>query len=190
MAEEKRAEAVDRQQRAVAAARAANEQNRIAVEAQVELIVLLERKLRFVPAIQNEREQILDKAITRLEGAAQAMTNLRPRRGMGPQGRERHNWRSLARAHRTRGDVSLSRNQLADAMAQFRQAEEIIAQARGGRSRGPGSAGQSDPDPAPARVRLNEPTGRHGGSAEVLPQGDRDQPGVPGEEARPRRLQE
>jgi serine/threonine protein kinase/tetratricopeptide (TPR) repeat protein len=119
LAEEKRAEAV-------AAAWAANEQNRSAVDSQVELIMLLERKLRFVPAIQDVREQILDKASERLEAAARAMTDLRDVVKWAPEDEE-HNWKSLARAHNTRGRLSLSRNQLPDAMAEFRQADEIIA---------------------------------------------------------------
>jgi len=125
LAEEKRGEAERKQQLAVAAARAANEQNRSAVDAQVDLIVLLQRKLRDVPAIQGEREQILDKAAGRLEAAARAMTNLRRDVDWNPEDEE-HNWRSLARAHQALGQLSLSRNKVSDAMAQFRQAEEII----------------------------------------------------------------
>ena len=125
MAEEKRRRPSE-EKLAVAAARAANEQNRIAVDAQVELIRLLDGKLRHVPAIQDEREQILDKAIARLEAAAQAMTDLRRDVEWAPED-EGHNWRSLARAHQAQARVSLSRNQVDDAMGQFRQAEEIIA---------------------------------------------------------------
>ena len=40
---------------------------------------------------------------------------------------EENNWRSLARAYQAQATVSLSRNKFADAMEQFRQAEEIIA---------------------------------------------------------------
>jgi len=117
-AEEKRAAAVR-------AARAANEQNRSAVDSQVDLIVLLERKLRYVPAIQDEREQILDTARKRLEAAAGAMTDLRRDVEWNPQDEE-HNWRSLARAHQALGQQNLSRNQVNEAMAQYREAEEII----------------------------------------------------------------
>ena len=66
MVEEKRREAERKEKLAVAAARAANEQNRSAVDADVELIILLRRKLRDVPAIQKMREQTLDKTIKRL----------------------------------------------------------------------------------------------------------------------------
>ncbi|MGO9921245.1 MAG: protein kinase domain-containing protein, partial [Isosphaeraceae bacterium] len=111
---------------AVAAAWAANEQNRGAVDSQVDLIGLIDRQLRFVPAIQDVREQILDKASERLEAAAQAMTDLRRVVKWAPEDEER-NWRSLARARSTRGRLLLSRNQVPDAMAQFRQAEEMIA---------------------------------------------------------------
>jgi tetratricopeptide (TPR) repeat protein len=127
LAEEKRAEAEDKQKRAVRAARAANEQNRSAVESQLDLIRLLEGKLRFVPAIQDVREQILDKAVAGLGAAAQAMTALRREVEWTPED-EAHNWRSLARAHHMLGLANLSHNQLADAMAQFRQADEIVAQ--------------------------------------------------------------
>jgi tetratricopeptide (TPR) repeat protein len=111
---------------AITAALAANEQNRSAVDAQVDLIALVTRQQRFVSTIQNEREQFLDKAVTRLEAAALAMTNLRRDVAWNPEDEVR-NRRTLARAHQARGDVSLSRNQVTDAMAQFRQAEEILA---------------------------------------------------------------
>jgi tetratricopeptide (TPR) repeat protein len=42
-----------------------------------------------------------------------------------PQDEER-NWRSLARAHQALGQHNLSRNQVNEAMAQYREAEEII----------------------------------------------------------------
>ena len=89
------------------------------------MIVLLERKLRFVPAIQNDREQLLDKASKRLEDAARAMTDLRRDVEWAPQDEVR-NWRSLARAHQAQGNLNLSRSQVKEALAQFRQAEEII----------------------------------------------------------------
>ncbi len=126
LAEEKQAEAEQKQKLAVAAARAANEQNRSAVDAQVDLIILLERNLRHVPAIQGQREQILDKAVTRLEAAARAMTDLHRDVEWAPQDEER-NWKSLARAHQALGGLSVSRNHVSEAMAQFRQADEIIA---------------------------------------------------------------
>ena len=117
--------AEEKQQRTVAAARAANEQNRIAVESQVELIILLERKLRYVPEIQDVREKILDTACKRLEAAARAMTDLRRDVEWNPQDEE-YNWRSLAQAHQALGNQNLSRNQVNEAMAQYREAEEII----------------------------------------------------------------
>ncbi len=64
--------------------------------------MLMERKLRFVPAIQDLREQILEAAIKRLEAAARAMTDLRRVVEWAPED-EGHNWRSLARAHHTLG---------------------------------------------------------------------------------------
>jgi serine/threonine-protein kinase len=125
LAEEKQAEAEEKQQRAVAAARAANEQNRSAVDSQVDLIRLLEGRLRFAPAIQDDREQLLDKAVARLGAGAHAMTDLRRVVEWAPED-EGRNWRSLASAHYALGRLSLSRNQVPDAMAQFRQAEQII----------------------------------------------------------------
>src|SRR5262249_14927309 len=56
VAEEKRQEAERQTKRAVAAARAANEQNLMTVDNQVELIRWLDGKLRYVPEIQNDRE--------------------------------------------------------------------------------------------------------------------------------------
>jgi serine/threonine-protein kinase len=111
---------------AVAAALAANDGNRSAVDSQVYLIRLFEGALRFVPAIQGERQQMLDAAVKRLSAAAEAMTNLRRVVGWAPEDEER-NLRSLASAHHALGRTSLSHNQVTDAMARFRQAEEIIA---------------------------------------------------------------
>ena len=125
LADERRQEAERKQKLAVAAARAANEQNRSAVEADVDLIVLLNRRLRHVPAIQIDREQILDKAIARLGAAARAMTDLRRDVEWAPKD-EGHNWRSLARAQQAQASVSLSRNKIDLAMEQLRQAEEIL----------------------------------------------------------------
>jgi eukaryotic-like serine/threonine-protein kinase len=124
-AEDKRQDAERKEQLAIAAARAANEQNRHAVEADVDQIILLERDLRHVPVLQNKRDQIIDKAIGRLQAAARAMTNLRRDINWAPED-EAHNWRSLARAHQAQARVSISRNKIHDAMDEFRQAEEII----------------------------------------------------------------
>jgi tetratricopeptide (TPR) repeat protein/tRNA A-37 threonylcarbamoyl transferase component Bud32 len=111
---------------AVAAARAANEQNKSLVDAQVELVHLLDGKLRDVAAIENEREELIDKAIARLRAAVQAMTNLRRDVQWAPED-EGNNWLSLARAHQAQARVSLLRNKVEDAMAEFLQIEEIIA---------------------------------------------------------------
>jgi eukaryotic-like serine/threonine-protein kinase len=124
LAEEKRKDAEIKEKKAVAAARAANAQNRSAVDAHIEMISLLQRQLRFVPVLQNLREGLLDKASTRLEAAAEAMANLRREVDWAPED-EQHNWRSLARAHQAQGNLSLSRNQITQGMAQLRKAEEI-----------------------------------------------------------------
>ncbi len=126
LAEDKRQEAERKEKVAVAAARAANVQNRRAVEAQLDMIDLLRYKLRFVTAIKpDERKELLDKASERLEEAAQAMTNLRRDVDWAPED-EGSNWRSLAKAHQYQGAIHLSRNQAKEALAQFQQAEEII----------------------------------------------------------------
>ncbi len=125
LAEEKRQEAERKEKVAVAAARAANVQNRSAVEAQLDMIDLLRRKLRFVTAIHDEREALLDKASKRLEEAAQAMTNLRRDVDWAPED-EGRNWGTLAKAHQSQGALHLSRNQVKEALAQFHQAEEIV----------------------------------------------------------------
>ncbi len=115
----------DKRKLAETAARAANEQNQSAVEAQLELIRLLERQLRYVPAIQNIRDELLDKAAGRLVAAARAMTNLRKDIGWDPKD-EAHNWRTLARAERGLAELYLSRNQFDQAMKHLHESDEII----------------------------------------------------------------
>jgi eukaryotic-like serine/threonine-protein kinase len=124
LAEQKRREAETKEKIAVVAARAANAQNRGAVDANIEMISLLQRQLRHVPVLQDKREQLLDKASGRLEEAARTMTELRRDVNWAPEDEE-HNWRSLARANQAQGNLSLSRNQTKEAMAHLRQAEEI-----------------------------------------------------------------
>ena len=182
VAEQKRHEA----ERNLAVVRAANEQNRSAVEGDVELILLLRGKLRDVPAIENEREQLFDKAIGRLTAAAQAMTNLRREVDWDPKDEEK-NWRSLARAYQAQALASLSRTKFADAMEQFRQAEEIIAK-----------LAAEDPNDLPKQVNLvkierelgsisvDRLGDTEGGRPKIPSQGRRDQPGMPRKEARRR----
>ena len=101
-----------KRKQAVKAARAANEQNRNAVEADVELIVLVTQTLRDVPAIQEVREKILDKTMARLSVTAKAMNDLRRAVDWDPKNEET-NWRSLAWAYQARALVSLSRTKFA-----------------------------------------------------------------------------
>ena len=127
LAEEKRQEAERKQKLAVAAARAANEQNRSAVDAQVELI----RPAGCVscgtcPRSRTSASSSSTRRSHRLEAAAQAMTDLRRDVEWAPED-EGHNWRSLARAHQAQGQREPVAQQVNDAMEQFRQAEEIIA---------------------------------------------------------------
>ena len=112
--------------RNLAIVRVANEQNRDAAEAAVELVILFTRTLRDVPAIQKVREEMLDKTIKRLSARAKAMNEVRRAVGWDPKDEETI-WRSLARAYQAQAIVSLSRNKFADAMEQFRQTEEIMA---------------------------------------------------------------
>ncbi len=98
VAEEAKAVAVEERAQAVDAARAANEGNRIAVEADVGLIVLFTRTLRDVPAIQNVREKTLDETIKRLSDAVKVMSDVRRAVDWDPKNEE-NNWRSLARAY-------------------------------------------------------------------------------------------
>jgi eukaryotic-like serine/threonine-protein kinase len=125
-AEKQRQEAERKTKIAVAAARAANEQNRIAVEGDRDLVLLFDGKLKYVSEIQNEREQFLDKAMIRLKDAARVMTDLRRDVDWAPED-EARNWRSLARAHQSLARVSLSRNKVDDGMREFQQMEEIVA---------------------------------------------------------------
>ncbi len=110
---------------AVRAGRAANDRNKDAVEADLELIALLEKRLRDVPAIQAVRDELLDKTVKRLEAAAQAMKDLRKDIGWDPKD-EFKNMRSLAAAHRGLAELGLSRNQIDDAMKHYRLLDEII----------------------------------------------------------------
>ena len=77
LADDKRQEAEAKEKKAVAAARAANNQNRELVDSQIEMLSLLQRQLRHVPVLADQREQLLDQASKRLEGAARAMAELR-----------------------------------------------------------------------------------------------------------------
>jgi serine/threonine-protein kinase len=124
-AEKRRQEAETKTALAVSAARAANEQNRIAVEAQVELVKLLDGDLRYVPEIQQSREQLIDKAVKRLTDAAKAMTDLRRDVDWDPKD-EVNNWKSLARSYQAQARVSISRNKIQDAIKQYQQLEQII----------------------------------------------------------------
>jgi eukaryotic-like serine/threonine-protein kinase len=125
-AEDKRQEAERKEKVAVAAARAAIEQNTSLVEARLDMVDLLRYKLRFVTAIKpEERKELLDKASKGLEDAARAMTDLRRDVDWAPQD-EGNNWRALAKAHQYQGAIHLSRNQVKEALARFHQAEEII----------------------------------------------------------------
>ncbi|MFI5259426.1 MAG: protein kinase [Candidatus Limnocylindrales bacterium] len=124
-AEDRRREAESKKRLAVTAARAAVEQNRSVVDTYVQLIVLLEGKLRYVPALQNERGEVLDKAIKSLSGAAEAMTDLRRDVGWDAKDEEL-NWLSLAKARQRLGDLYLTFRRLGDAMEQFQRMNAIV----------------------------------------------------------------
>ncbi len=110
--------------RAEAAGRAAIQQNRDVVEAQREMILLLEDKWRNVPALGAVRQDVLGLSTRILESAAGAMTTLRSEIGW-PEADEELNWRSVGLAHQRIGEVRLAENQLAEAEKEFRLNHEI-----------------------------------------------------------------
>jgi eukaryotic-like serine/threonine-protein kinase len=93
---------------AIAAGRAAIQQNRNVVEAQREMILLLENKWRNVPALGAVRQDVLGPATRILESAAGAMTTLRSDIGW-PEADEELNWRSVGLAHQRIGEVRVSK---------------------------------------------------------------------------------
>ena len=125
-ADEQRQEADSKRKLAETAAHAANEQNRSAIDAEVAMIDLLEKRLRHVPALQDVREQVLDSAVKNLDAAAKAMADLRRDIGWDPKN-EDLNWRSLAQAHQRLGNSRLAQGRFKEAMEQFQQMETIIA---------------------------------------------------------------
>jgi hypothetical protein len=137
--------------RALVAARAAFEQNRSVVDTQREILGLLEDKLRFVPALQEVREKTLDLSTTSLESAAASMNTLRTEIGWPPVDEEL-NRRTLARAYQRLGELSLSRNQLAEAIEAI-PTDGRDHHAAGDRRIGrPGGADPAGQEPASARV--------------------------------------
>ena len=124
-AEERRKEAESKQKLAERAAWTANEQNRKSVEAEMALLSSLEDKLRYVPALEDLRKEVLDRTIANLDDAAQAMTGLRKDIGWDPKA-EDNNWRSLARAHQRLAELSLTNNRFKDAMEQLKRMAMLI----------------------------------------------------------------
>ncbi len=122
---EAKSRAESKQRLAEDAARAANEQNRNAVDTEVSWISILEDKLRYVPDLDEVREQMLTGAIKNLDNSVRAMTSLRNVIGWDPMDEEK-NWRSLARARQRLGDVSLRLNRITAAMEQYRLMDELI----------------------------------------------------------------
>ncbi len=130
-AENRRIEAESAQQRAehetklaVAAGRAAIQQNRDVVDAQREMILKLEGKWRDTPALQEVRRDVLGLATRILESAASTMTALRSEIGW-PAEDEELNWRSVGLAHQRIGELKMAENQLAEADKEFRINNEI-----------------------------------------------------------------
>ena len=124
-AEEQRLVAVAKQKIAEDAARAANSQNRNAVEAEVAWINVMEHQLRYVPEVQDVREKMLSDATKHLDESIRSMTSLRKVIGWAPSDEE-NNWKSLARARQRLGDFNLQRNRFTDALEQFRLMDEIL----------------------------------------------------------------
>jgi len=125
-AETRRLEAEQKQKLAEAAARAANEQNLSLVGAEVEMIDLLEGRLRHVPELQDVRGQVLDRAVKNLDGAARMMSDLQHRDVPWDPKDEERNLRSVARARQRMGELSLSLNRIGEAMEQFQLADAIV----------------------------------------------------------------
>jgi serine/threonine-protein kinase len=131
-AEDRRADAERKQKLAEEArikaeknGRAAIQQNRDVVEAQRDLVKLLADDLRYVPEIQQFREQGMDKAALSLEAAARAMTELRRDVAWSSEDEEK-NWRSLAAAYQRLGELNIARNQIKEALGHFEQVHAII----------------------------------------------------------------
>ena len=122
---EAKSRAESKQKLAEDAAQAANEQNRNAVDTEVSWIGILEDKLRYVPDLEEVREQMLTGAIKNLDNSVRAMTSLRNVIGWDPKDEEK-NWRSLARARQRLGDVSLRLNRITAAMEQYRLMDQLI----------------------------------------------------------------
>jgi eukaryotic-like serine/threonine-protein kinase len=125
LAEEQREVAETKRKLAEKAAWAANTQNRASVDGGVALLELLETKLRYAPALEEVRKEVLDRTIARLDEAAHAMTSLRKEIGWGAQDEE-NNWKSLARARQRLAELSLSQNRVKDALEQFKRMDELI----------------------------------------------------------------
>jgi hypothetical protein len=79
------------------------------------LIGLLEDKLRYVPAVEEVRIEVLDRTRKSLQQAARAMTDLRRDVGWDPKDEDRI-WLTLAKAHQRLADLGLSLNRFKEAM--------------------------------------------------------------------------
>ena len=189
LAEEQRKVAETKQKLAEKAAWAANSQNRASVDGGVALLELLEDKLRYVPALEEVRQAVLDRTIARLDDAAHSMTSLRKEIGWDPQDEE-NNWKSLARARQRLAELSLSQNRVKDALEQFKRMDELIE-----------ARAKDDPTDLERQIRvakirrqrgfvaLDSP-GRLCARRAVLPPGHRDRSGVPGKGTRERQIQD
>ncbi len=132
MAEDKRQEAErkqklaeEAQKRTVAAARAANQQNRSVVDAQREMIEFYAAKLGRVPELQSVRAEALDKATQRIDEAARSMTELL-QEVQGDPSDEQNNSRSLANSYQALGNQNLALNRAEEAMKQYLRVDEIV----------------------------------------------------------------
>ncbi len=124
-AEERRKEAEAKQKLAEKAAWTANEQNRRSVDSEVAILSSLEGKLRYLPALEDVRKEVLDQTIANLDAAAQSMTSLRKDIGWDPKAEE-NNWKSLARAHQRLAELSLTNNRFKDALEQLKRMDRLI----------------------------------------------------------------
>jgi serine/threonine protein kinase/tetratricopeptide (TPR) repeat protein len=128
LAESRRIEAENKQKVAEAAVLVSNAQNLQLVDANVDMIELLEGRLRHAPDLQDVRQQYLDKSAKSLDMAAQMMADSTKRDVRWDWKEEERNLRSLARASQRLGELYLSENRITDAMDQYRRMDELVEQ--------------------------------------------------------------
>ena len=187
-AEDRRKEAEAKQKLAERAAWAANEQNRKSVEAEMQLLSRLEDELRYVPALENLRKDVLDRTISNLDDAANAMTSLRKDIGWDPTA-EDNNWRSLARAHQRLAELSLTQNRYKEAMEQLKRMDTLVETRARENPENLDRQIMLAKSRRQLRVHRDGSTGRFGDGPRLFSAGDRNRSWLPGRAARQRPVQ-